>query len=78
MRRGHSSRRMVIFAVIGVIAVGNVGNASQGDAVAISADGNTAIIGGYLDNGGVDAVSVNSPVISYRVSKTERPPSEAL
>jgi hypothetical protein len=33
-----------------------VGNASQGSSVALSADGNTAIVGGYFDNGGVGAV----------------------
>lgn len=34
---------------------GHAGPAQQGRAVAISADGNTAIVGGYFDNGGVGA-----------------------
>ena len=36
-----------------LIGSGAVGPASQGFAVAISADGNTALIGGYGDNGEV-------------------------
>jgi hypothetical protein len=35
-----------------------VGNASQGSSVALAADGNTAIVGGYFDNGGGGAAWV--------------------
>jgi len=38
-----------------LVGKGNVGPAQQGRAVAISADGNTVIVGGYLDNGGTGA-----------------------
>jgi len=38
-----------------LVGSGNVGRAQQGKAVAISADGNTIISGGYLDNGGIGA-----------------------
>lgn len=38
-----------------LLGIGNIGPAQQGRAVAISADGNTAIVGGYFDNGGVGA-----------------------
>ncbi|MEA2239961.1 MAG: hypothetical protein QOC81_4685 [Thermoanaerobaculia bacterium] len=38
-----------------LLGSGAVGNAQQGQSVSISADGNTAIIGGYLDNGGTGA-----------------------
>src|ERR1035441_6848576 len=34
-----------------LVGAGAVGNASQGDSVALSADGNTAIVGGSSDNG---------------------------
>jgi len=37
---------------------GNIGSAQQGTAVAISADGNTAIVGGRADNGGQGAAWV--------------------
>lgn len=37
---------------------GAVGNANQGNAVSISADGNTAIVGGPLDNGQIGAAWV--------------------
>src|SRR5262245_51811887 len=37
---------------------GATGNAIQGWSVALSADGNTAILGGYLDGGGVGAAWV--------------------
>jgi len=33
-----------------LVGTGNVGAANQGDAVSLSADGNTAIVGGYGDN----------------------------
>jgi len=36
-----------------LVGTGAVGNAFQGRSVAISADGNTAIVGGTLDNGGI-------------------------
>jgi len=39
-----------------LIGTGAVGNAAQGTAVALSADGNTAIVGGPADNGGAGAV----------------------
>ena len=35
-----------------------VGGASQGNSVALSSDGNTAVVGGYLDNGGAGAAWV--------------------
>jgi uncharacterized repeat protein (TIGR01451 family) len=35
-----------------------VGNAAQGKSVSLSADGNTAIVGGYVDNGGAGAAWV--------------------
>ncbi|MBL0097206.1 MAG: hypothetical protein IPP46_12500 [Bacteroidetes bacterium] len=41
-----------------LIGTGNVSAASQGVSVAVSADGNTAIVGGYSDNGGIGAVWV--------------------
>ena len=34
-----------------LIGTGAVGTAVQGYAVSLSADGNTALVGGYLDNG---------------------------
>ena len=37
--------------VLKVVGTGAVGNAQQDYSAALSADGNTAIIGGYLDNG---------------------------
>ncbi|HEX3070362.1 MAG TPA: hypothetical protein VHX14_17475 [Thermoanaerobaculia bacterium] len=39
-----------------LVGSGSAAGALQGDAVALSADGNTAIIGGRLDNGGAGAV----------------------
>jgi hypothetical protein len=41
-----------------LIATGNIGPAAQGIAVAISADGNTVVSAGRLDNGGIGAVWV--------------------
>ena len=41
-----------------LVGTGNVSAASQGVSVAVSADGNTAIVGGYSDNGGIGAVWV--------------------
>jgi uncharacterized protein YjdB len=41
-----------------LIGTGAVGNALQGSSVSLSADGNTAIVGGYSDNGGVGAAWV--------------------
>src|SRR5438874_8927525 len=38
-----------------LVGAGAVGSALQGSAVAISADGNTAIVGGYQDNTGMGA-----------------------
>ena len=38
-----------------LVGTGAVGMAQQGISVSISADGNTAIVGGYGDNGGVGA-----------------------
>jgi len=35
-----------------------VGNAGQGTSVALSSDGNTAVVGGFYDNGGAGAVWV--------------------
>ena len=36
-----------------LVGTGASGNANQGAAAAVSADGNTAAVGGTLDNGGV-------------------------
>ena len=41
-----------------LVGTGAVGDAQQGDSVALSSDGNTALVGGPLDNGGVGAVWV--------------------
>jgi hypothetical protein len=41
-----------------LVGTGAVGNASQGISVALSGDGNTAIVGGYSDNSGVGAAWV--------------------
>jgi hypothetical protein len=41
-----------------LVGSGNVGAANEGYAVALSGDGNTAIVGGYQDNSGVGAVWV--------------------
>src|SRR5437773_890923 len=41
-----------------LVGAGAVGNAPQGASVALSADGNTALIGGYLDDVNVGAVWV--------------------
>jgi hypothetical protein len=38
-----------------IVGTGAVGSAFQGQSVAISSDGNTAIVGGYQDNGGKGA-----------------------
>jgi hypothetical protein len=38
-----------------LVGSGNVGNAGQGESVSLSADGNTAIVGGYQDNGAIGA-----------------------
>ena len=38
-----------------LVGTGAVGNASQGNSVAISSDGNTAIVGGHTDNNGQGA-----------------------
>ena len=38
-----------------IVGTGSVGSAFQGQSVAISSDGNTAIVGGYQDNGGKGA-----------------------
>jgi hypothetical protein len=41
-----------------LVGTGAIGNASQGISVALSGDGNTAIVGGYSDNSGVGAAWV--------------------
>lgn len=41
-----------------LVGTGGIGNAEQGISVAISADGNTAIVGGYQDDGAKGAVWV--------------------
>jgi hypothetical protein len=41
-----------------LVGTGAVGNANQGYSVALSADGNTAIVGGYQDNSGTGAAWV--------------------
>ncbi len=38
-----------------LVGSGTIGSAGQGAAVALSADGNTAIVGGFMDNGGFGA-----------------------
>ncbi len=43
---------------LGLVGSGAVGPASQGSSVAISADGNTALVGGPVDNNGLGAVWV--------------------
>ncbi len=55
-----------------LVGTGTVGLAQQGYAVSVSADGNTAIVGGYGDNNGVGAVWVytrNSELWSQQGSK---------
>ena len=44
-----------------MVGTGAVGAAEQGWSVALSADGNTAIMGGYDDNSGVGAAWVYTP-----------------
>ena len=39
-----------------LVGSGAVGNANQGASVALSADGNTAIVGGYNDAAGIRTV----------------------
>src|SRR5260370_22197929 len=41
-----------------LVGTGAIGNAMQGHAVSVSADGNTAIVGGTYDNGGFYGVWV--------------------
>src|SRR5450631_1035544 len=41
-----------------LVATDAIGNAAQGFSVALSSDGNTAIVGGYQDNGGLGAAWV--------------------
>jgi hypothetical protein len=41
-----------------LVGSGSAGNASQGYSVAVSTDGNTALVGGYFDNSGVGATWV--------------------
>jgi hypothetical protein len=41
-----------------LFGTGAIGEAAQGVSVALSADGNTALVGGYYDNGGVGATWV--------------------
>ncbi len=41
-----------------LVGTGAIGNARQGQSVSISADGKTAIVGGFNDNGGVGAIWV--------------------
>jgi hypothetical protein len=41
-----------------LVGTGAVGNASQGQSVSLSSDGNTAIVGGYYDNTGAGAAWV--------------------
>jgi hypothetical protein len=43
-----------------LVGTGAVGNAGQGSAVSLSGDGNTAIVGGYLDGAGPGAAWVYS------------------
>jgi hypothetical protein len=43
-----------------LVGTGAIGNARQGQSVSISADGKTAVVGGFNDNGGVGAVWVYS------------------
>lgn len=39
-----------------LVGTGNVGNSAQGSSVALSADGNTAVVGGSSDDGGKGAI----------------------
>jgi hypothetical protein len=48
-----------------LVGTGAVGNAQQGSSVALSANGNTALVGGYEDNGGAGAAW---PFASYHVA----------
>jgi hypothetical protein len=41
-----------------LVGSGAVGNAGQGNAVSLSGDGNTALVAGFIDNGGAGAVWV--------------------
>src|SRR5439155_694295 len=41
-----------------LVGTGALGSAQQGFAVSLSADGNTALLGGYVDNGAVGATWV--------------------
>jgi len=41
-----------------LVGTGAIGNAGQGISVALSADGNTALVGGHIDNNGAGAVWV--------------------
>ncbi|MFX5933779.1 hypothetical protein ABTE76_19670, partial [Acinetobacter baumannii] len=41
-----------------LVGTGAVGNAGQGRSLSLSADGNTAIVGGFADNSGVGAAWV--------------------
>ena len=41
-----------------LVGTGAVGNAGQGRSIAVSADGNTAVVGGHGDNGGLGAAWV--------------------
>jgi hypothetical protein len=53
-----------------LVGTGAVGTAAQGWKVALSGDGNTAIVGGYFDNGGIGAawVFVQPPAGTLHVS----------
>jgi hypothetical protein len=51
-----------------LIGTGNIGAASQGISVALSADGNTAMIGGYYDNTGQGAAWADT-VIAVRMAQ---------
>ena len=57
-----------------LVGTGAGGNASQGS-VALSADGNTALVGGYLDNGGAGATWV---FVAGAPSLTNNPTSQTV
>jgi hypothetical protein len=45
-----------------LVGTGYTGAALQGSSVSLSADGNTALVGGYYDNSGIGAAWIFTPV----------------
>ena len=52
-----------------LVGTGSVGDAKQGTSVAVSADGNTAVVGGPWDNSGAGGVWVFTPVVAPKANK---------